>query len=102
MKLTGDITIYSGVFSIIGMVDFAHSYCMQVRVGCQMSLSVLDITSPLWICIPSLLGTSAQGNGKSFVIVVIYQQYSLCFSFEAKFLAIFIIWIRLKPMKVNA
>ena len=77
---------FANVYSVIGMLDFEHSDCVQCLYGVPDCTDRIGFQTPLSICIPSLLGKSAQGNGKSLVIFIMYQGIQFVFSFGIKFL----------------
>ena len=86
------------VFSIMGMIDLNTFIVCNVSVGCRLHWFYWIFQAPCLICIPSLLGESAQGSGKSLAI---YQKTSICFSFWGQVLGMFMLWIRLKPIYFN-
>ena len=66
------------------MLDFEHSDCVQCLCGLPDCTDCIgDFQAPFLICIPSLLGKSAQANGKSLLIFVIYQENLMWFFFGA-------------------
>ena len=79
-RTTAYLNIWQGysLFSIMGMLDFEHTDCVQCLCGLPDCTDCIgDSKLPVWfICIPGLLEKYAQGKGKSLVI---YQENSICF-----------------------